>query len=247
MKKLTFLFVACLICMASAANAAVWMTDLSSALTRAIGENKLVLINFTGSDWCPACIKMKNQVFASPQFNSYADNNLLLVEIDFPKRKAQSAAQKRANEALQEKFGIDAYPTMLLLNGDGAKVAMLERYTSPEDFVPHLKEMVEANSPLAVARKRKEREPSAPLPPWGGAPTAPPPTYSALTLKSIGGQKDRRLAMINNKTFAVGETAMVKMGDGQVKVRCLEIGDESVVITLDGRSERRELKLRGNL
>jgi len=247
MNKIMFLAVTCLACIAPAANAGGWATDLPSTLTLANGMKRLVLINFTGSDWCPACIKMKNQVFNSPAFQSYADNNLFLVEIDFPRYKTQSPAQQQANQALAEKFGVNAYPTMLLLRGDGTKVAELRRLTSPDDFVPHLKELVETNSPLAVALRARDREASTPLPLFGGAPTAPPPKYTQLTLKSLGGPKNRRLAMINNRTFAPGEMALVKLGDGQVKVRCLEIGDESVVIMIDGKEERQELKLSGSL
>lgn len=219
---------------------AAWLTDLPTTLTRAKNENKLVLINFTGSDWCPACIKMREQVFASPTFHQYADNNLYLVEIDFPRRKAQSPELKRANEALSEKYGVDAYPTMFLLNGDGIRVAELQRYMSPEIFVSHLRQIVEVNAPT---RSRKAQEPAGPLPLWGGAPTSPPPKYSDLALKNLSGSKNRRLALINNQTFAAGESALVRLGDGQVKVRCLEIRESSVVIQVEGQEQRRELKL----
>lgn len=227
--------------LALAANATTWSTDLPNTLTRAKGENKLVLINFTGSDWCPACIELKKQ-FASPEFNQYADN-VFLVEIDFPRQKPQSADSKRANQALAQKYAVKAFPTLLLLNSDGAAVAKVGRYNSPAAFVSHLKEQVDANSPVTLARKGKEREPAEPLPLFGGAPTAPPPKYTDLTLKSVTGPKNRRLALINNQTFAPGEAAFVRLGDGQVKVRCVEIRDKSVVVAIDGGQERRELRL----
>jgi thiol-disulfide isomerase/thioredoxin len=223
------------------ADAATWLTDLPSTLTRAVGENKLVLINFTGSDWCPACIELQKQ-FASPEFNQYADN-VYLVEIDFPRRKPQGADVKRVNQALAQKYAVESYPTLLLLNGDGAAVAKVERDNSPAVFVSKLKEQVDANSPVALARKAREREPVEPLPLFGGAPTAPPPKYTDLALKSVTGPKNRRLALINNQTFAPGEAALVRLGDGQVKVRCVEIRDKSVVVAIDGGQERRELRL----
>jgi len=225
------------------ASGAAWLTDLSTILTRAKGENKLVLIYFTGSDWCPTCIKMKEQVFSSAAFNQYAENNLYLVEIDFPRRKVQSPVLKRANQALSDKYGVEAFPTILLLNGDGIKLVELQRYTSPDIFVPHLKEMVEANSPTAAARRIKAKEPAEPLPLWGGAPTVPPPKYTDLALKNLSGSRNRRLALINNQTLTVGESALVRLGDGQVKVRCLEIRESSVVIQVDGQEQSRELKL----
>jgi protein disulfide-isomerase len=221
-------------------NAAEWSTDLPSSLTRATGENRLVLINFTGSDWCPACMRLKERL-ASPEFTQFAEKNLFLVEVDFPRNKAQSAAQQRANETLARKYGVDSYPTLLLLSGDGIVVAKVELYTSPAVFVSHLKEQVEANSPLAALSKGKKAAAAEPLPLFGGAPSGPPPKYADLTLKSVTGPKNRRLALINNQTFAPGEGALVRLGDGQVKVRCLEINDKSVVVTIEGK--RRELPL----
>ena len=237
------LFCAGALLFAVGADGAAWLTDLPTTLTRAKSENKLVLINFTGSDWCPTCIKMKEQVFSSAAFDQYAANNLYLVEVDFPRRKAQSAEQKRVNQALSDKYGVDAYPTMLLLNGDGTKVGELKRLTSPETFVPHLKELVAANSPVTATRTAKPQEPAGPLPLWGGAPPAPPPKYADLTLKNLSGPRNRRLALINNQTFAAGESALVRLGDGQVKVRCLEIRDDAVRIQVDGQEQSRELRL----
>src|SRR6266581_5344317 len=81
----------------AAAHAAEWLTDVPAAQEQAAAENKLVLLNFTGSDWCGWCMKLKAEVFSQPEFEDYANKNLVLVEIDFPKRKPQPAAQKKAN------------------------------------------------------------------------------------------------------------------------------------------------------
>ena len=88
---------------ASGVNAAAseWLTDLPKAQAQAKEEKKMVLLDFTGSDWCGWCIKLHNEVFSKPEFAEYARKNLVLVEVDFPRKKKLGAEQKKANEALQ--------------------------------------------------------------------------------------------------------------------------------------------------
>ena len=64
-----------------------WLTDTKTALEKARQENKAVLLDFTGSDWCGWCMKLKSEVFDQPEFAQFAQANLVLVEVDFPKRK----------------------------------------------------------------------------------------------------------------------------------------------------------------
>lgn len=79
----------------------------------------MVLLDFTGSDWCGWCKVLKKEVFQTPEFLDYAKKNLVLVEVDFPQRKKQSAELKKANEELQERFKVRYYPTIILLNSAG--------------------------------------------------------------------------------------------------------------------------------
>lgn len=122
MKKLLLATVAALSLGALAVQAADWQTDLPKAQAQAKAENKTVLLNFTGSDWCGWCIRLHKEVFSQPEFSEYAKKNLVLVEVDFPTKKKLSAAQKEANDALAKKYNIKGYPTIILLNGDGKKV-----------------------------------------------------------------------------------------------------------------------------
>src|SRR5512140_2965556 len=62
-----------------------WMTDVPKALEKAKTENKLVMLDFTGSDWCGWCIKLNKEVFSKPEFIEYAAKNLVAVEVDFPR------------------------------------------------------------------------------------------------------------------------------------------------------------------
>src|SRR5438445_6066889 len=102
-----------------------WMTDLPKTQTKAKEEKKLVMLDFTGSDWCGWCIKLNNEVFSKPEFADYAKKNLVLVEVDFPRRKEQTEEQKKANQALQERYQIQGYPTIIVLNAEGKKVGQL--------------------------------------------------------------------------------------------------------------------------
>ena len=102
-----------------------WHTDLAKAQAEAKAEKKMVMLDFTGSDWCGWCIKLNKEVFAKPEFVEFAKKNLVLVEVDFPRKKEQSAEQKKANQALQSKYQIQGYPTLIVLDADGNKVGQL--------------------------------------------------------------------------------------------------------------------------
>ena len=99
-----------------------WLTDLPKAQEKAKAEKKLVLIDFTGSDWCPPCKNLHKTVLTAPEFTAFAKDNLVLVEIDFPNSKPQSAELKAANKELAKKFGITGYPTVVVLDASGKEL-----------------------------------------------------------------------------------------------------------------------------
>ena len=116
-----------------------WMTDLPKAQAKAKEEKKMVLLDFTGSDWCGWCIKLQKEVFSTPAFAEYARNNLVLVEVDFPAKKNQSAELKAANAELKKKYEVDGYPTIIVLNGEGKKIGELGYMPGgPKKFVAEL-------------------------------------------------------------------------------------------------------------
>src|SRR5580704_19587868 len=91
---------------------AVWLTDMPKALKEAQAEHKIVLADFTGSDWCVWCKKLDNDTFSKPEFAEYAKKNLVLVLLDYPNKKPQSDELKAANAALSSKYAIQGYPTL---------------------------------------------------------------------------------------------------------------------------------------
>ncbi len=109
----------------STAEKATWLTDFGTAEARARAEAKMLLITFTGSDWCPPCIMLRRQVFSQPEFADYATKHLVLLEVDFPHAKAQSDAQKVANQKLADQFGIYGLPTVIVLDSSGKKIGEL--------------------------------------------------------------------------------------------------------------------------
>ena len=113
------------------ASAGDWQTDLPKALEKAKAENKYVFLDFTGSDWCGPCIEFNNQALSRPEFLTYADKHLVLVEVDYPKRKKQSAELVKQNERLYREYGIDekGYPTIVLLDPAGKLKAEFSGYS----------------------------------------------------------------------------------------------------------------------
>ena len=141
MKKLALSAVCCL--MVAQANAeSVWWTDLPRAQAKAIEEKKLILMDFTGSDWCGWCIKLKKEVFSKPEFEAYAKKNLVLMEIDFPHAKTQPDAIKKANKALAQKYAIQGYPTIIVIDGTGKKMGTLGYMPGgPQAFIAELEKL----------------------------------------------------------------------------------------------------------
>jgi thioredoxin-related protein len=108
---------------------AEWGTDFEQAKSKAKAEQKLVLVNFSGSDWCAPCIKMKKNIFEQTVFTDYADANLVLVRADFPRSKKNKLdkAQQEQNDALAAKYNQKGtFPLTLLLDAEGKVVKKWE-------------------------------------------------------------------------------------------------------------------------
>lgn len=122
----------------------IWMHDFEAAKAKAVAEGKPIFINFTGTDWCGWCIKLEKEVFSKKAFQEYAEENLVLVEVDFPKKKKQSAELKAQNAKLDQEYGVEGYPTLYLLDAQGNKLTEDIGYRSggAEAYVKHLKSLL---------------------------------------------------------------------------------------------------------
>jgi thioredoxin-related protein len=122
----------------------VWLTSLEKAQEKAKTENKNILINFSGSDWCMPCIKMKKELFDAPTFTDFAVKNLILLNADFPRRAKNRLSENllKQNESLAAKYNPKGiFPLTLLLSPEGKVLKTWEGYakTTPSDFVSEIK------------------------------------------------------------------------------------------------------------
>jgi thioredoxin-related protein len=103
-----------------------WSTNMEEAKTKAAAENKSIVLVFSGSDWCAPCIKLDKNVWQSEEFKAYANEKLVLVRADFPKKKANvlPEALQISNKALAEKYNQEGYfPFVVVLNAQGKVIA----------------------------------------------------------------------------------------------------------------------------
>ena len=101
---------------AYASDKAGWLVDLDEAYAISVKEGKPILANFTGSDWCGWCKKLDADVFSKPEFQEWAKKNVVLLELDFPRRKQVPQKNRQQNAGMAQALGITGYPTIWLLN-----------------------------------------------------------------------------------------------------------------------------------
>jgi thioredoxin-related protein len=122
----------------------VWETDFNQATQKAKQEHKLILLNFSGSDWCIPCIRMHKGLFQNDVFNRYADSNLVLINADFPRLKKNqlSKEQQKKNEQLADTYNPKgSFPLTLLLDENGKVLQSWEGNpaATPQEFVDGIK------------------------------------------------------------------------------------------------------------
>jgi protein disulfide-isomerase len=119
----------------------VWHTNLEKAIEEASTENKSILVNFTGSDWCKWCKKLSSEVFVQQAFIDYAKSNLVLVVIDFPRTIEQSPETINYNRQLAQMYGVRGFPTIVLLDSKGKGIGMTGYQPGgAKNYVEHLKQ-----------------------------------------------------------------------------------------------------------
>jgi thioredoxin-related protein len=130
-----------------------WTTNFQKAMDQASTENKAVLLDFTGSDWCPWCIKMDKETLDQPAFKDYAKANLVCVLLDFPNQKPQPGSVKAQNAKLQKQYKVDAFPTFILLSKDGKVLWSFPGYMEggPGPFLAAINKVYHPNPTAAAA------------------------------------------------------------------------------------------------
>jgi thioredoxin-related protein len=120
------------------------MTDFEKAKKKAMSENKTLLIDFSGSDWCSWCIKLDEEVFQKDAWKAYAKEHLVQVLIDFPREKSeQSEALQKQNNQLAKQYTVRGFPTVLLLNQEGSMIEKTGyQRGGAESYINHIKALI---------------------------------------------------------------------------------------------------------
>ena len=135
----------CLSWFTFSARAGEWLTDFAKAKDEAAQSKRLILADFSGSDWCGWCVRLDKEVFSKAEFNDFAKDNLILFLADFPRGKDLDPAIKKQNDELALKYGIRGFPTVLLLDAEGKVIAQTGyKAGGAAAYVKHLKELMPA-------------------------------------------------------------------------------------------------------
>jgi thioredoxin-related protein len=127
-----------------------WLTDFTEAKKIAVQKHQLILLNFSGSDWCGPCIRLRKEVFNSDAFSNFADSNLVLLNADFPRNSKNklTAEQEKQNNSLADKYNADGkFPYTLLLDANGKILKTWDGFpkVTPGEFVNEVKKICDAN------------------------------------------------------------------------------------------------------
>ncbi len=121
---------------AAPASREVWFTDFAAAQAEAAGSKRRLLVLFTGSDWCPPCMEFEAKVAHAPEFLNLASTAFVLVKLDYPRSTPQAPAVQARNEKLRVNYGVNSYPSLLVISADGTKSALVDtRRSRPADNV----------------------------------------------------------------------------------------------------------------
>ncbi len=140
------IFVSIILICTSALAGLAQTNQLEKAAEMAKEKNKLIFMNFSGSDWCRACMVLKQSILETPEFKSFADKELVLLEVDFPRKKKNrlSKEQTEYNEKLAEKYNHDGqFPTVIILDSDLNIIAKTGyKRLSPSLYIEHIKTLI---------------------------------------------------------------------------------------------------------
>jgi len=137
-KLFSCLFVICVL--SFSVHAEGWVTDMEAAKASAKKDKKDLLLDFTGSDWCGWCIKLNKEVFDQEAFKTFAGKELVMVELDFPRKKKLDEKLAAQNNDLAQKWGVQGFPTIILADADGMPYAKTGYQAGgPEKYIEHIK------------------------------------------------------------------------------------------------------------
>ena len=154
---MTAVFFALCITISTFAAGKGWLTNIDEAMKLSQKNGKAILVDFSGSDWCPWCVRLDKEIFSKKVFKDFAKENLVLLFVDFPRWKSLPPKQKAHNDKLAKKYKImGRFPTVLLLDSKG-KVLLKTGYigSDPAKYVAHLKAKLPAKKAAKAAKAKK--------------------------------------------------------------------------------------------
>lgn len=149
---------------AATSTPAGWTDDFEAAKKRAAAEGKILLVDFSGSDWCGWCVRLDKEVFSKKEFLDGAKDKYVLVFIDSPNNPQKlSALAKKQNPGLVKAYGIEGYPSVLLMDAEGNKLTQTGYHRGgPVKYLEHLDELLASVKPiLELNEKIKDMKPGS--------------------------------------------------------------------------------------
>lgn len=142
-KMMMFILMSLLAFGALFADESQWLDNFEKAKTLAAEQSKSIMINFTGSDWCPWCMKLRDEVLNQEAFQTFADQKLVLLEADFPRTKDLPEALKTQNQNMAREYNVRGFPTILLVDAEGKVIAQTGyRRGGAEAYVEHIEALL---------------------------------------------------------------------------------------------------------
>ena len=143
MKQVKILSATVLLLLCSIIQAQTFHHNFEESRQLANDSNKLVLMIFSGSDWCKPCIQLRKEILEDTAFIAFSNKKLVLLELDFPyKRKNRlSKEQQEHNEQLAEKYNKDgAFPKVVLMDGAGniIKTIVYKKNMTVDTFIDEI-------------------------------------------------------------------------------------------------------------
>jgi thioredoxin-related protein len=202
-----------------------WLTSLPDALNQARAENKTVLMDFTGSDWCGWCKKLDAETFSKDAFADYAASHLVLVQVDFPRAKEQSDELKAANKSLQKTYGVSGYPTLVSLSADGSVLWKQVGYLAggPAALISKLGGTMPKTAPASAPAQSVNLAAI-----YGGTPPAPKPTGEPK-LQGIFWSAGHGSILLDGKSCEEGDTVR--------GMRVIKITRDKVTVQWQGQTK----------
>jgi thioredoxin-related protein len=234
MRKIILALFICWVAEQAFAADSTWLNSVPQAMDQAKRENKMVLLDFTGSDWCGWCKKLDAETFSQPGFIDYAGKNLVLVEVDFPSRKPKSAELKEANKALKEKYNVNGFPNLVVLKADGTVLWQQSGYLpgGPNAMIAKLDQV---NPNRGAPNVAKLDQPSAkPVAPVAAMPVqwpvpAPRKVGDAPRLQGIFYSASHPSIILEGKSCTEGDSV-----EG---MHVLKIAPETVTVEWNGKAK----------